>query len=611
MQATDLEARQGSARRSAASARRGAHPASLLLPLGLLLGLLLAAVTGCAGPESSPPSESSSASPDSSPRSSPESLPRAEPPPPGTPRLVLFLVVDQMRWDYLDRFADLYEEGLQRLRGESVRFDRTYHRHALTYTAAGHATLVTGLHPARHGIIANSWYTPAGEEVYAADSERHGTGPDLLLASGLGEWIGERYPAAKVFAVGGKDRSSVMLGGRAADGVFWYDDERGGFTSTAAYPQAEAPWLASWNREAGAASFFGRRAWEPFRADAIQRALEEGRIREIDRGRFPRPFPHVPGGAGLAPDEDFFEEVYDTPLLDELTVNVALRLIDDEGLGRDDWPDFLGVALSALDTVGHDWGPDSPEVLDTLLRLDHQLGRLLDHLDREVGLDRVLVVLSADHGVAALPEASGSEASGSEASGSEESARMTGADAFCLQSAEGRMRQALGLPARGRLDGQALPRLLQVGGFWNQEALSALNIAPRRAEEALRTAVESCPGVQRLWTRSELEAGEAPAGVSPERFALYRASYSPERSPDVLIEWQEGFLHLPESTSTTHGTPALHDRHVPWLLRLPSGEGRAVDAEAGTVDIAPTVARLLGVPYPEGLDGRERTDLLP
>lgn len=514
--------------------------------------------------------------------------------PPDAPRLVLFLVIDQGGAEQLERHRPLFTGGLARLLDESARFTDAHHFHADTETAPGYATLATGRFPRAHGIVSNYWIDPeAGEWVYAVGDPELDISPRRLLADALGDWMKQAVPGAKVFAASGKDRSAVLLGGHRPDGAFWYDPETGRFTTSEYYPAGgdagEPAWLEAFHRDEPPVAHFGR-AWEPL--PEVAAAAAALGVSELDYGAADPwfHFPHALGGMSVAPGEAYFYDLYASPFADAYLGRFARALLEGEELGRDAVPDLLAIAFSALDLVGHDYGPDSLEYADTLVRLDRTLGELLDAVDRAVGLERTLVVLSADHGVAPAPEVDAARGGPGRRAGATE--------VLCVQGLEAALDERFGPPGPGR-------RWLRPGPFFDPEALAERGVERGEAEAAAREVLEACPGVARVWTRSELAAARLP----DEPMALFFAhSFHPERSPDLLFQLEEGFLPLTPPRATTHGSPYPYDTHVPWLIRgagIPPGE---IAGRVATADVAPTAAALVGIPPPAGLDGVDRSD---
>jgi hypothetical protein len=298
----------------------------------------------------------------------------AEPPPEGTPRLVVLVVADQFRYDYLERARPFFTGGLARLLDGGVSFTRAHHGHGRTSTAPGHAALSTGTHPARSGMVANGFYDRKRPDEWtdSVGDDRFGTSPKNLLVPALGDWIKDRYPRSKVVAASGKDRGAVLLGGHEADGAFWYDRAEGRFVTSGYYLSAEPEWLAAFD-EAGPPDAF-LDAWRPV-AEIDPAAAAAAGFAAMDRGPFDRGFPRLIGDS-VHRDGGFHQGLYDSPFLDQWLGRLVPELVAEYELGADEWPDLLALSFSSLDNVGHDHGPDSLEVLDTLVRLDRILGEL-------------------------------------------------------------------------------------------------------------------------------------------------------------------------------------------------------------------------------------------
>lgn len=494
-------------------------------------------------------------------------------------RLVVDLAVDQMRADYLDRFRPVFRHGLARLLDESVRFTEARHDHGITTTSPGHASLATGLYPSHHGVINNGWWDRgAAEWVTSVGDDEHKRSPHRLLGSSLGGWMKAFAPRTKVFSASAKDRAAILFGGREADAAFWIDTDTGDFTSSSYYQHGKPAWLKEFNRRGLPAAEFGK-LWEAAPLPAGGPSPAELGVLDLDRGAFPKHFPHPVGDPTFTPDEDFFDALTDTPFADRYLVEFARAVIEGEGLGDGGPTDLLALSFSAVDLVGHGYGPDSPEMLATLVNLDRALGELLTYLDARIGKEHLLLSLSADHGVVPLPEAQRLRGRPGE---------RLGPETFrCLQGAGAAIAGALGKGQR-----------LNPFGYFEPPGGGAA--------AALARYLGGCPAVARAWTGAELSS----AGIDAEPVGrLYAHSYFRERSPDVLVQFAEGFLPI-LGDGTTHGTPYDDDRHVPWLLRLPHGEGTTIAEPVATVDVAPTLAALLGVPVPKDRDGKDRSGLV-
>jgi arylsulfatase A-like enzyme len=497
------------------------------------------------------------------------------------------IVIDQMRASYIERWSDLYHSGLVRLRDDGVLFTEAHHDHAVTTTAPGHATLATGLYPSHHGIIDNYWVDrSSGQRVYAVADRKDGRSPRKLLAPTLGDRMKSAWPASRLFGIGGKDRSAILSAGRRADAAYWFDAEEGTFGTSTYYAKETPAWLEAWNGERRVDRLFGT-AWEPILPE--EELLRHGTV-PVDWGWLESRFPHPLGGLSAYPDEGYYESIAESPFLDTFVVELAKALIEAEQLGQDGFPDFLAITLSSLDTVGHTYGPDSPEVLDCLLRLDQTLGDLLSWLEDRIGESHLLVTLSSDHGVGTVPELLRQQGIDAKRIGREE--------ILCFQGLGRELRQRFG-DEQWLLDGLYLDH-----GLIEEKGLSVPAIASAAAEY-----LTTCPRVERIIEARSLSPSADLGTLAPiER--LYANSYHPERSGDLLLVPQENTL-FSRSMMASHGLPYPYDTHVPWWLLLPSGERAHVADRVATVDVAATLAALLNLPWEGRRDGVDRTPLLP
>jgi predicted AlkP superfamily pyrophosphatase or phosphodiesterase len=502
----------------------------------------------------------------------------AEPPPPGTPRLVVLIVVDQMRADYLDRFDRFWQGGLRYLLDNAVRFTDAHHDHAITSTAPGHASLVTGCFPSRHGIFSNYWIDrESGEEVYSVENDDSETSPKRLGCATLGGWMKERYPMARVFAVSAKDRSAVLMGGRRADGAFFYDRDSGEWESAEYYYADEPEWVDDFNDQRQLDRHFGE-GWKPL--PATPEDLEAVGVAAFDLGPLEPDLPIAFGGLAPAPGESFYQAIYASPYVDAHMARFAEHLIGAEALGGDEVPDLLALGFSAADAVGHAYGPDSPQTLDTLRRLDVTLGALFEFLDRRVGLENVVIAFSADHGAGRVPEIR-------QAHGLPGRRADTG-DVLCMQRVYERLQGRFG-------DGA----WLLPGPFVNREAVQAAGLEYEDVESAAAELIGSCPSVAKVWTRSELMMAET---ATDPMGRLFVHSFPFEVAPDLLIQREEFFLRS-RTVAASHGTAWPYDTQVPLLIAGPGIPAEVRPERARTVDLAPTLATLVAVVPTGELDG--------
>lgn len=509
--------------------------------------------------------------------SSPDSLGAQE----GAPRLVVTVVVDQLRPDQLDRYDPAFDGGLRRLIDEGFHFTQATHGHARTSTAPGHATLSTGVFPSRHGVVANSWHQRTGFQwrpMYAvADRdapilgyeqivELEGRSPKTLLRDGLPDWIQAQDSDSRSVSISRKDRAAVPLGGRSSEHVYWIIPEFAQFVTSTHYRNGYPGWLRDFN-EHRMPEIFDAEVWESEIPDEfIDLARADSAAYEFDGVH--TAFPHV--AMAETPDTTWqTRNVWrsELPYTDEAVLELALVAMEELELGQRDQVDYLALSFSATDRVGHQFGPLSPEVFQTLLELDRSLGRLFEALDREVGPGGWVLGFSADHGVVTMPEY----------------ARTLGvdhADRFIREEVLAKLSESLSAAAAG-------------GGSPN-------DVAERVAER-----VAALDEVAATYTHHELMLG-TPA----DTFAvLYRNSYYPGRAWSELARWgvdvrfgEDDYVGSP--TGTNHESAYYYDRAVPLIFIGGSVQAGRSDDPVYTVDFAPTLAALAGIPVPDDLDGR-------
>ena len=332
------------------------------------------------------------------------------------PRLIVVLVVDQMRADYIDRFAQQWTGGLRRLMEEGAWFRLASYSFLNTLTCAGHATVSTGSFPSTHGVVLNVWWdrdaarlvrcteTPTETIVGYGHGPHEGSAHSAwrLRVPTLADELRAQMPVApRIVTLSMKARSAIMLAGRRADAVTWFRDNGGWATSTAFSP-APLPFLRQFFDANPVAMRFGDN-WDRTLSPS-EYLYDESEVGKTPGNGWLTTWPHQLVGKGVAPDEDFYENWAHSPLSDEYLGRLASLAVGEMKLGQGPGTDYLGISFSSLDLTGHDFGPRSHEVQDVLVRLDTTIGRLLDHLDRAVGEDEYVVALTADHGVAPIPE---------------------------------------------------------------------------------------------------------------------------------------------------------------------------------------------------------------
>jgi hypothetical protein len=504
------------------------------------------------------------------------------------PSLIVVLVVDQMRADYADLYGATWTRGLRRLIDRGAVFANAAFPYLGTVTCAGHATIATGTFPSTHGIILNEWWDrearrrvsctddPQAPEVRTDGArQRAGHSAKRLLAPTLASAL-RAQTGGRVVSLSLKARSAIMLGGPDADLVVWAAPDGTWATSTA-FADAVPPLVSRLAREAPTGGDAGR-VWT--------RLLPVERYRFDDDAEGERPtkgwgasFPH-PLGDGAA----FVSRWQASPFSDEYLARLAAAAVAEHNLGSGASVDFLGVTFSALDLVGHEFGPRSHEVQDVLARLDVTIGRLLDELDRAVGSDRYVVALTADHGVSAIPEQE----------------QRRGRDAGRVRSAD--VARAVDAALDATLSpGDHVASVHFTDIYFAPGVADRLRASPAAAAAAIR-ALEQIPGVWRVFSSDELRRD---TDDDPVRRAA-ALSHAVGRSGDLVLVPRENWIM--STAPATHGTLHPYDARVPLIVMGSGVTAGRYDGPATPADLAPTLARLAGVRF--SARGRPLADAL-
>jgi predicted AlkP superfamily pyrophosphatase or phosphodiesterase len=503
---------------------------------------------------------------------------------------VVVVVVDQMRFDYYEQFGAQWQHGFTKLREHGRFFTQARHAHAMTETAPGHATISTGTHPAQHGIVANGWLDRTrGAKVNSVDdpsAKIFGNEDDVgvsaanLLREGVGDWMQAANPDAIVISLSIKDRAAILLGGKRPDAVIWYDDKFGGFTTSSAYG-AQPAWVSAYNDKDRAKALYGDAGWTLSRPDEAygdsRRQTDPKLVTTFSDYSLTKQFPHVIAVDGKQPRN----VIRDTPFGDQMLLELAHDAVAATHMGADDVPDLLLVGISGGDYAGHRYGPDSIEIHDYFLRLDEQLGTFVDDLDRQFGDDYVLI-LTSDHGVAPMPEYSDIATAG----------RFVGKQELpALLKATSK---TLGL----RKSQQPSFEFTHGVDLTFPDSVDEATRGKFRAE--LARLLRERDELEDAWTREELLGSEN----RNEYQQAWRMSFHAERSSDINLQFAPGVVMYPEGTG--HGTPYPYDQHVPLVIYVGGGAGKpgVDDQPVLSVDVAPTIAELVGVSVPAGVDGK-------
>jgi predicted AlkP superfamily pyrophosphatase or phosphodiesterase len=507
--------------------------------------------------------------------------PLSSAPPAGSrqPKLLVAIVIDQFRYDYLLRFGGAYSAGLARLLEHGAVFTDAHYMQATTVTAVGHSTFLSGALPSVSGIIANEWYDreSSGTVTSVSDPESKvvggipgaaGSSPRRMLVDTVGDELKIRAGHnSKVISVSIKDRSAVLPGGHMADGAFWFDTDSSRWVTSSHYMEALPQWAKNINELHPLRRYIGAR-WFPFDAKD-----ESG-----------TPFCTMVAGTEIR----YCNGVEATPWGNEMIEEFAEAAVDGESLGRHDGTDLLAISYSSNDYVGHAVGPDDPAVRDMAIRTDRLLGNLFQKIERRIGAGNMLVVLTADHGVAPVPEVN-------------EARHMPGgrlSDVVLNRTITEALTTRFGpgdwlLPAAASMP------------YFNLKLIEGHALDRKDVERVAAEAAAQVPHIARVYTRTQLLSGNVQQDAISR--AVSAGFYGP-RSGDLFILQEPYYLF--DATGTSHGTPYEYDTHVPVIFMGPGIKPGVYHGRIAVNDVAPTLARILGLARPSGAAGRVLGEIL-
>jgi predicted AlkP superfamily pyrophosphatase or phosphodiesterase len=529
------------------------------------------------------------------------------------PRLLVAISVDQFSAGLFDQYRGRFRHGLKRLIDEGAVFPNGYQSHAATETCPGHSTLLTGRHPSATGIIGNGWIDRVtGKSVYCVEDgsvivpgrPTKPLGPAHLRVSTLGEWLRARDPASRTVAVSGKDRGAITMAGQDPTAVFWWDEERG-FNTYVKPGESEAERLApvvAFNAGIDKAWRKAPPAWAPVDAScAALNGLHGYATGHVIDHRVPPAWTRD-ASKPLREDQNFQVWFRASPMLDRLTLDLAGQLLDRFALGRRGSTDLLALSLSATDYIGHRYGNQGPEMCDQLAHLDRALGAFLKRLDR-LNIPYA-VMLTADHGAADAAERTAERGA---------PAQRISLDLPTALNAWLRTRLAIGYDA---FKGDAQNLVLDPGTLVAADRERILAAALEGLRDTANPSLPWAGLVVTAFTREEAMATKVPPDKPADELNLierYAESVDAERSPDIMVALAPfasiGKPRPPENYIAGHGSPWSYDRRVPILFWRSGGRPFEQSLPVETVDIAPTLAALVGL-APPATDGTCR-DLDP
>jgi len=508
-------------------------------------------------------------------------------------RLVVGIVIDQFRYDYLTRFADQFSEGgFRRLLRDGAVFSNANYNFSPTYTACGHATFMSGSVPALNGIIGNEWYDrEAGRRTTSVSDSKvkllggkegaPAASPHRLIGSTVGDQL--RFNSngrSKVIGISFKDRSAILPAGKRPNGAYWFDSSTGAFVSSSYYFSDLPDWVKAFNSQNKPDKYFGAK-WERLLSEsAYSRSLPDDS--PYERSSYGNKFPYTINGGEATPGPRFYSQFEVTPFANEYLADFARAAIEGEGLGQDEFTDLLTVSFSANDLLGHAYGPYSQEVQDMTLRTDRILAGLFDYIDKKIGLSNTIIALTADHGVAPIPEHSRALGFG----GRVDSRAL-------LNSIEAALSKRFG-------EDKWILAFVNSNIYFDYSALERRKADLSEVERIAGEAALKAPGVAACFARSQIISGQLPPTVIAQRVA---SGFYPQRNGDLILVAEPFFL-VGDSSTASHGSPYSYDAHVPVIFYGAGIAAGNYTVECSPADIAPTLSFMLDIEPPSSSVGR-------
>ena len=511
------------------------------------------------------------------------------------PKLVVGIMVDQMRWDYVNRFKPFFKSsaGFQRFINEGATVDNTLIPYLPTVTASGHACVYTGSVPALHGIAGNEWYDNVKQKkIYCVEDANVQTIGSSNNAAGqmspVNVWtttLGDEIKLAnnfksKVVGISLKDRGAIIPAGHSANGAFWYDSKSGNFISSTYYGKSLPTWVTNYNNLHRPDSLYNL-DWNLSLPASVYEAncdVDENKYESTPFGKEAKHFPYVLKSF-IAKD---YGKISTTPYGNSLVEELAKQAIVNEAMGTDDITDLLAISFSSPDYIGHSFGPDSWETMDGYIKLDELLADFFNYLDKQVGKDNYTVFLTADHAVANIP-----------AFNSKHQIPAGLSNEAAVKNEISSMLTAKGLNAN------LISNISEDNIHFNHPLMDSLHISQDVLIDLISSYLEKKPEVLQVVDARHAAIAPLPASLR-ERVVN---GYSAQRSGDLVIINKSGYVDG-FATGTSHGTLYNYDAHIPLLFFGKGIKKTAVHRETYMTDIAPTITTLLGIQMPSGSIGK-------
>lgn len=519
-----------------------------------------------------------------------------------TPKLVVGIVVDQMCYEYLYRFQDQYTEGgFKRLMNEGTNCRTTHYNYVPTYTGPGHASIYTGTTPSNHGIVANDWIDRITKtavncvedklvQTVGSDSKKGEFSPVRLKVNTITDQLKLERPGAKVISMSIKNRGAILPGGHMSNGTYWFDSKSGDFITSTFYTTELPKWVTDFNKKDLPEKSM-KQVWNTLHPieQYVQSGPDNSPYEHLLPGKTEPVFPYD------LPKISTKENVYDvftcTPFANTFLTDFAIQALHAEKMGQNGSTDILCISYSSTDIIGHEFGPQSKEIQDTYLRLDRELERLLNELDRTLGKGSYTLFLTADHAVVPVPQLLIDK-------------KLAGGYVFLSESVKQLKTAVMDKFGAALIMEEENLNIYIDRGLMREHQLNYDEVC-RFVKEHIR----EWNGVKNVYTSSELQTGSG-----DKWFEMVRSGYHYKESGDVIFTLESGYLPKSKDTDkarkgTSHGSPYAYDTQVPLLFFGHSVPQQEVFRVVEITDIAPTIAHILNISFAHAATGKPIVEL--
>lgn len=510
------------------------------------------------------------------------------------PKLVVGIVVDQMRFTDLYRYQQFFSDnGFKKLISNGSNFVNAHYNYIPTNTGPGHASIYTGTTPYFHGIINNDFYDRLTKrfvncvqddemQTIGSNGDEGKKSPKNLFATTITDALKLfTNQKSKVISISIKDRGAILPAGHLADGVFWYNTKNGEFISSSYYLNDLPQWVKEFNKKNIAEKFLSS-DWNLL-LDAKAYEINSPDESEFEPDFFNEGKKSFPHSFKNLKQEEKFEKLSFTPFVHDMLIELAKSAIINEQLGKNSVPDFLAISFSSTDLIGHMWGNYSYELMDTYLRLDRQIGELINFLDKEIGKGNYLLFLTSDHGAIETPGYL------------KKNKIPTG------EIGTSKVSDSLKAFAKRKFGSESLIENYSSGSiYFNRAFIEQNNLDYKKVEEEFSIYLRNTfPEIQKIGKRSFLE-NQSPSRESSD---LILNGWNPIKSADILFTLRPGYLYRFMERGTTHGSSYTYDTHIPLIFygwKIPK---QTVNDRVYIIDIAPTISTLLKITQPNSSFG--------